>query len=152
MTDQDYDLYEPVAATGENLSTGFGLSPEQVDDAVDELTRLGSVEPLRVMGTAPYEFAQISPTYMGYLYFKKMLPYDPEIDIKTIISAIAAMEMVGGNDLLRVLDSTGRINRAVDYIADNGLAQVHRFMGTAPYNFGQISANAVTRRAAKSGW
>jgi len=130
------------------LSEKLELSPQETDDAIDELESLGLVKTLNYLGTGPFVHGEVWPTYALFLHFQGQgLDYDPEEDIKVIASAIAARERTDGQ---RLRESTGlsplRINRAVDYLEDYGLVGVIKVMGTAPFNFGAVWATGVTRR------
>src|SRR5208282_3302629 len=111
------------------------LPPEQISDAVDELEGAGLTKVRRYMGSAPYTFSSIEPTYALYIYFKdEGLNYDPLTDIKVIVSAVAAKGQVDRTELEKLVGlPPRRINRAVDYIQDYGIANVIRTLGTAPF-------------------
>ncbi|MBN1762715.1 MAG: toll/interleukin-1 receptor domain-containing protein [Methanomicrobia archaeon] len=122
------------------------LSADDLNDAVDELESYGLVKTIKVSGTAPYSFFQISPTYALYLHFKEDLDYDPYEDIKAVASAVAAKGKLNGDQIQFIVKLPPvRINRAVSYLEDYGMVQVLKYSGTAPYNFGQLIATRHTR-------
>jgi len=91
-----------------------------------------------------------TPTYVIFLHFKERLLYDPEEDIRIVLHAIAAIDQCEPADLQRRTGlSVGRLDRAVDYLEDYGLAKVIRHLGTAPFSFGAVLATSQTRRAAR---
>jgi hypothetical protein len=130
------------------LSDRLGFSQEETDDAIDELERLGLVETLNFFGSHPFLHGEVWPTYALFLHFREEgLEYDPEEDIKTVASTIAAKKQIGGRQIAQITElSPLRINRAVAFLEDYGLAQIIREVGTAPYNFGIAWATGPTRR------
>lgn len=130
------------------LSEKLELSPEETNDAIDELESLGLVETLDYLGTYPFSHGDVTPTYALFLHFQGQgLDYDPEKDIKTVASAIVAQREVDGPKLVGLTElSPLRINRAVAYLGDYGLAQVIQALGTAPFDFDTIWATGATRR------
>jgi hypothetical protein len=134
--------------SGEQIASTTRLSVEQINDAVDELEGAGLARVRRYMGSASYMFSSIEPTYALYICFKEAgLKYDPLADIKTVVSAVAAKSQVDRLELEQLVGlPPRRINRAVDYIQDYGIANVVRTLGTAPFNFQWIMATAQTRR------
>lgn len=136
---------------GEELHTLFPtFSAMELNDAVDELKEYGLVKTIDFLGTAPYEFGLVEPTYALFLHFKgNGLDYDPIGDIKAISSALVAAQkgILNGEQIknLTQLDPL-RINRAVAYLDDYGLVDVEYFTGTAPFNFGAICSTRKTRQ------
>lgn len=124
------------------------LSAQEFNDAVDELESNGLVKANKVMGNAPYYFADVTPTYALYLHFKdEGLNYDPNQDIKAVAAAIVAKGSLGGaalQDLVSI--SPGRLNRAVAYLEDYGYVQVLKVIGTKPYAFRNVTATRQTRQ------
>jgi hypothetical protein len=144
----NYELGNEENFTAKHLSEKLGLSPEETDDAIDELEKLGLVEAMNYLGTAPYSHGRVEPTYALFLHFRDAgLQYDPEQDIKMIASAVAAEKQLNG-DRLRTLTNLSplRINRAVVYLKDYGFIQVTQTIGTAPYDFYEVVATGATRR------
>jgi hypothetical protein len=132
---------------GEDLQKATGLDPREINDAVDELEERGMVQKVKTMGSGPFRFMWIDPTYLLWREFSQYLDYKPEDDVTAIAHAIASLETADGSELNRAtLLPPGRINRAIDYIRDYGLAQVERWMGTSPYTFGRVRATFRTRQ------
>jgi hypothetical protein len=74
------------------LAERLGLTPEETDDAIDELEKLGLVRTEDQMGTGPYSHAYVEPTYALFLHLKNEgLDYDSEEDIK-ITSSVKSWE------------------------------------------------------------
>ena len=136
---------------GEELHELFPMVSEtELNDAVDELKEYGLVKTIDFVGTAPYEFGFVGPTYALFLHFKDYgLDYDPFSDIKTVASAIVATQsgQLDGGELQNItkLDPL-RINRSVAYLGDYGLINVQKFIGTAPFDFGRIASTRKTRQ------
>lgn len=130
------------------LSEEMGLSPEETDDAVDELESLGLVKTLNYLGTFPFSHGDVTPTYALFLHFQgEGFDYNPEEDIKSVASAIVAQKQIDGNGLVEHTElSPLRINRAVGYLKDYGLIRVIQALGTAPYDFDIVEATGATRR------
>lgn len=125
------------------------LSEDELNDAVDELEEYGLVRTTIVhMGTAPYDFGDLEPTYALFLHFKdEGLDYDPLEDIKMIASAVASQGEVKGEEIQKVCGLPPiRINRAVAYLDDYGIVRILNFHGSVPYNFGQVEATRRTRQ------
>ena len=81
---------------------------------------------------------------------KDHLNYDPQQDILTTVAAIAALDRTEGPGLAAMTKlPPDRLNRAMDYVQDYGLAEVINFLGTAPYNFGHVIATRHTRKFAE---
>ena len=100
------------------------------------------------MGTHPYKFLQLTPTYKLLLHFKDDgLEYDPVEDIKIIALAIVSTKKTIVGDVLREATNLSplRINHSIAYLNAHGLIKQLNFLGTAPYNFGIINATRQTR-------
>ncbi len=136
--------------SGENIKTLVPfLSEDQIDNAVDELASYGLVKVQKWMGTAPYGFGEVHATYACFLHFQgnARIGYDPQEDIKTVASAVAAKGQATGKEIQDVCGlSPLRINRAVAYLRDYGIVQVMRYLGTAPFDFGQVSSDWKTKQ------
>jgi DNA-binding MarR family transcriptional regulator len=130
------------------IAAKLGLSPQETDDAIEELESLGLVKTYRYLGTAPFSYSEIQPTYALFLHFHDQIPeYDPEEDIKVVAAAIVAQGQTRGSQLQNLTQlSPLRINRAVAYLEDYGLVRVLKEMGSAPFNFGAVWATGATRR------
>lgn len=134
--------------SAKELKEKLDFSVEETDDAIDELESLGLVETRNYLGTHPFSHGDVIPTYALFIHFQDHgITYDPENDIKIIASTIAAKKQIDGPGLA---ESTGlsplRINRSVAYLKDYGVADVHEYMGTAPFDFGDAWATGATRR------
>ena len=136
--------------TGEELHRVVSmLTEEEINDAVDELEEYGLVHTLKYMGTAPYNFGGVEPTYALFLHFKEEgLDYDPIEDIKTVASAVASQKSgIDGNGIQELCNlQPVRINRAVAYLEDYGIVKVLKFLGTTPFKFGLVEATRKTRQ------
>lgn len=142
------DVYRKVIRADE-ISTATGLTPTEVNDAVDELGEHGLIKTHREVGTHPYEFAALEALYTLFLHFAEYVDYDPIDDIKMVAASVASLERADGTALQETTGlSPARINRAVEYIAEYGVAEVRRFLGTRPFTFGDISATRRTRQFA----
>jgi hypothetical protein len=103
----------------------------------------------RPCGTTPFSFGFAQSTYALALQLKETgaLPSDPERDIVMVAAAIAAMGSANGPSLQ---EKTGlppsRLNNAVAYLDDHGVATVLGALGTAPFGFYQVQATSSTRR------
>lgn len=139
-----------TALRGQDISENLDFPAETVNDALDELAENGLVRVVRTLGDHPYSFFQAEPTYVLYREFKSKLDYDPDDDIKKVAVVVAACNQADGPTLAQ---KTGlqidRLNLAVDYLDDYGLAKVLRFLGTSPFTFGSVLATSQTRRLAE---
>jgi hypothetical protein len=151
-TDNDESGYDPQLPAQKIKETLPDFTAEEINDAVDELESYGLVKAYKVLGNAPFYFAHVTATYALFLHFKEEgLDYDPEGDIKTVANAVAASQEVENKELKKLLNiPPGRINRAVSYLEEYGLAHVIRTMGTAPYNFRSVIATRQTREFVKN--
>ena len=135
--------------SAEEIKSNSKLTPEEINDAIDELEEYGLVKVLKYIGTAPYDFGEVEPTYALFLHFKNEgLDYDPIEDIKIITSALVASEnYINGEDIqeLTILPPV-RINRAVAYLGDYDVIDVMKASGTAPFSFPMIKATRKTRQ------
>jgi hypothetical protein len=122
------------------------LNANEINDIVDELDEFGLIKVIRYLGTAPYNFGEIIPTYMMQLEFKSQLDYDPFTDIKIVAATLASLKSADGKALESETKlSVGRLNRAVDYLNDYGIIESRRFMGSSPYNFGFAQSTRKTK-------
>ena len=139
--------YDPQLSSQELAQSLPRLTPQDINEAVDELESFGLVKAHKVFGNAPYYFAYVMATYALFLHFKdEGLGYDPEQDIKEVAAATNARGELTGAELQNALQLTpGRINRAVAYLEEYGIARVIRTLGTAPYSFREVSATRHTR-------
>lgn len=135
--------------SAEEIKSYSKLTVEEINDAVDELEEYGLVKVLKYMGTAPYDFGEVEPTYALFLHFKNEgLDYDPIDDIKIIASALVASENhINGEEIQELTGLTPvRINRAVAYLGDYDRIYVMKALGTAPFDFAMIKATRKTRQ------
>lgn len=147
LRSSDPDTGLEAAFSGPFLTDALDLDPQTLNDAVDELEEQGLVTAMKLMGTSPYEFAQIEPTYVLYREFSKYLPYDPDEDVRVTAAAVAAAGEIEGPELAeRTHLPPGRLNRAVAYLEDYGLATVIKVLGTSPHTFGRVMATRRTRQ------
>lgn len=136
---------------GDEIQRDTQLTPQEINDAVDELEGNGLVRTVNWMDASLFDFGVVIPTYVIFLHFKERLPYDPEEDIQIVLHALAAIERCEPADLQKRTGlSAGRLGRAVDYLEDYGLAEVIRDYGIPPYLFGAVIATSQTRRAARA--
>jgi len=150
LSETDVESPDERAFSGPALTETLRLTPREVNDAVDELEDAGLVSTTKIMGTAPFDFDTIEPTYLLFHVASDQLSYDPESDIRMVVAAVASLESADGKKLRDVTGlSAGRLNRAVSYLRDQGLAEVVRWLGTHPFSFGRIEANRRTRQAAE---
>jgi DNA-binding MarR family transcriptional regulator len=135
---------------GDEIRKATQLTPQEINDAVDELEGNGLVRTMKWLGTSPFDFGVAMPTYVIFLHFKERLPYNPEEDVRIVLHTIAAIDKCDPADLQKRTGlSVGRLNRAVDYLEDYGLAKVIRHLGTAPFSFGAVLTTSQTRRAVR---
>lgn len=150
LSRQDGQLGFEKGYTGEEIHRVVSmLTEEEINDAVDELEEYGLVHTLKYMGTAPYNFGGVEPTYALFLHFKEEeLDYDPIEDIKTVASAVASQKSgIDGNGIRELCNlQPVRINRAVAYLEDYSIVKVLQFSGTTPFKFGLVKATRKTRQ------
>jgi len=144
----DFDSSLRIAFSGPDLQTGLQLDANTINDAIAELEDAGLIRTLKTLGTAPFRFYQVEPTYVLFREFAEALPYNPNEDIKIVAAAAAAStNQIDGQTLVeRTGLSPGRINRAVEYLDDYGLVQVRKWLGTSPFTFGTVSSTHRTRQ------
>ena len=143
----DLDSGDVFAFSGQDLSSALNLDPQTINDAVDELEEVGMVRTLRTLGTAPYEFYQVQPTYVLYREFSEYLDYNPEEDIQITAAAVASAKQIQSQQLAEGTGlSPGRLNRAVGYLADYGVVDKSQTIGTYPFSFSSLMATRRTRQ------
>jgi hypothetical protein len=146
----DVDSPSMVQVDGADIAKETSLTPQEIDDAVEELEIHGLVRTHKWMGTAPFGFGTAFPTYALYAHFSELLSYSPEQDVQAVTNAIAAIGECSAARLQEITGlSVGRLNRAVEHIDDYQLARVIKHMGTAPFSFADCYATRETRQAAK---
>jgi hypothetical protein len=125
----------------------FFMSTEDVNDAVEELEGYGLVKLIQTMGTAPYNFSDLEPTYALYFHFREELDHNPDDDVCAVANAIAEKKEANGPTLQEIVQlPPGRLNRAVAYLDAYGHIRVLRAFGTAPFDFLEVVATSATRR------
>jgi hypothetical protein len=67
-------------AHGKQITQMTGLSPEDINDAVDYLVDLGSVAAIRALGTAPYTFGAIRVKSRGRYLYHEMKERTDEVE------------------------------------------------------------------------
>ena len=140
------------AVLNTTLAEALNLTPVELNDAVDELETQGLAETNKELGTHPFSFRFVEPTYLLYHAFEAALQYSPREDVKTVVAAVVGLNEAEGPDLQNYTGlSTGRLNRAVNYIKDHGYADILLAIGTAPFSFRLIKATRVTRQMSQSG-
>lgn len=147
---EDSEESHPFEKTYEvkRLAEALEFTPQEMNDAIEELELKGLVRSLKLLGTQPYNYGQVEPTYPLYLHFQGITtPYDPENDIRIVASAIAAKEQLSGQDIQQITKlPPSRINRAIRYLEDYGIIQVVKYLGTTPFVFGRAQATRLTRK------
>lgn len=143
------DRSSPPQLRADTLAEELSLSPDELNDAVDELAEYGLVVLYRELGSAPFEFVALEPTYALFLHFADFLSYDPRKDAHAVLVAVGALGKATATELEAQTGlSHGRLNRAVDLIGDYGWAEVKKWLGTRPFHFGEVRATRRTRQMA----
>src|SRR5439155_3388308 len=143
LDQRDLPFFDPS-----ELQTSTGFSPEAVSDGADELEEHGMVRLTRTIGSGPFRFAILQPTYALVYTFHDHVkqPFDPQEDIRMVTATIAALENADGSALsARVPMPAARINLAVSYLSDYGVIRVLKALGTGPFNFAIARATVATR-------
>lgn len=134
---------------GRSLQSELDLTPEQINDAIEELESRGLVRVMRELGTGEFSFSFIEPTYALYYEFSQYLreKIDPARDIRQVAASVASHGDISGPTLAQELGyPPKRVNFAVAYLADYGVIRVLRTLGTGPYEFAEATATGATRR------
>lgn len=134
---------------GDAIHGGTALPAELINDAVDELRANGLVKVHKFLGTAPYSFGLVEPTYALAFTFPDYINGEvkPQEDIAQVAAAIASLGEADGRRLVEVLKfEPNRINFAVEYLRDYGLIETRDYLGTAPFSFGRAVATRATRQ------
>ena len=151
LTSSDQDSGQEIAVTGSTLHDKLRLDYQVVNDAIDELEDNGFVRVMKALGTAPYTFVQVEPTYVLYEELAEILDYDPTEDLRIVAATVASDGQIGNSELAIKTDlSPGRLNRAVEHLEDFGLVETYKTLGSFPYRFSNLSANRRTRQFAAS--
>jgi hypothetical protein len=126
------------------------MSADELNDAVEELESYGLVKLVQTMGTAPYNFSNLEPTYALYFHFREELDHNPDGDVCAVANAISARKEANGPTLQEIVQlPPGRLNRAVAFLDAYGHVRVLRAFGTAPFDFLEVIASSATRRFVK---
>ncbi len=119
-------------------------------EPLSERINAGAPQVVRIrkaLGTAPYEFYQLQPTYVLYREFSEYLDYNPEKDIRITAATVASARRIQGQQLAEGTGlSPGRLNRAVEYLADYGLVDRVQSIGSYPFSFRALIATRRTRQ------
>jgi hypothetical protein len=136
----------PRALSGQALADELDLTPDQVNETVDELASLGLVRVHRWLGTSPFAFGNVEPTaYLALHLGPTVMGYDPEDDVKTVAAAVVQKREADGSAIAEITGlPASRINRAVAYLEDYNLAKVLKAIGTGPYAFMEVDATSAT--------
>ena len=144
LSESSYQYFE-----GKSLQAELDFTPEQINDAVDELAVRGLVNVHKEIGSGDFDFGFFELTYAFYYTFSEYLneTFDPDKDSNQVAATIASHKQISGQQLSEELDlSPLRINCAVDYLSDYGVIKTIKTLGTGPYNFSEANATSATRR------
>ena len=77
---------------GQALQAELGLTPEQINDAAEELAVHGLVRLRKYVGTAPFDFGSMEPTYALYYKFCDYLAerFEPTQDVKQVAAMVVS--------------------------------------------------------------
>lgn len=150
------DLQKRLSATysPKQLAAMTGLSPTDLNDAVDELRSAGLVTMTRI-GACQHEpnFIGLEPRHGLYYGFFKLIPgeLDPKRDPVMAAVAIAKLDEATEPQLMQELGwPLGRVTIAVAGLeASNEVTVYPGEGGRPPVGFYKVRANAGTRRLAK---
>ena len=134
---------------GQRLKDRLKMTPEEINDAIEELEAHGFVKKSRVIGIRPFNFAYVEPTYVLVYEFAYYYGagFDPDKDVKQVAAAVVSLGSASGQDLVEKLElPPPRINFAVSYLGDYGITKVYRALGTAPFDFLRVEEIGATRR------
>jgi len=142
---------------GPELAAAVGLTPQRVNLAVAFLERSAFIESLGGMGTAPFSFAMVRPTISGHLEFQRSEAMDQSTEMErdaTVVLRTLVEWAESDNDPHRgeyrvhgeeLTDKLGlppqRVNRAVAGLERSGFVTWSRALGTAPYDFVEVTAS-----------
>ncbi|MEM6334608.1 MAG: toll/interleukin-1 receptor domain-containing protein [Planctomycetota bacterium] len=146
----DLDSGRVPQVSGQELADSTHLKPIEVSDAVEELESFGLVRLMKWLGTSPFSFGAARPTYALPRHFAQYLEYSPEQDVAVVVADLANYSQRSAGELREATGlSPGRLNRAIDFIEDYGLARVMKTLGSAPFTFNSVMSTRETRQAAK---
>jgi hypothetical protein len=150
----DLSKYLHPEFRGEAIQQGVGLSPEQINDAAEELESKALVKVHRFLGTAPFRFGFLVPTFRLFYTFPESLGegVNPAEDVRKVASAVVSLKQADGDTLVRTLSLPPfRVNLAVESLAKSGLVEAVYAFGTAPFTFAYVVATGATRRFVSTG-
>jgi plasmid maintenance system antidote protein VapI len=139
----------PPLFDANELRAILAFSQEEINDAANELNAHGIVKLHKALGTHPYNFLWLEPTYnLPYIFSKHLKePFDPNVDIKQVAAQIGSFKRATGAELAdRLRLSPARIDLAVAYLADAGIIKMVMALGTAPFNFAYVLTTPETRK------
>jgi hypothetical protein len=144
----DVSGYDPQLTTTRLQELLPVATADEIREAVDELESYGLVKAHKVLGNPPFGFVHVTGPYSLFLHFRNEgVDYDPETDIAQVAAVIVAKQEVDGHALVAHLNlPPSRVNRAVEYLDDYGIAKASRRMGTAPFSFKHIAADWRTKK------
>jgi DNA-binding transcriptional regulator YhcF (GntR family) len=134
-----------------DIAKALNLTPQETDDAIDELEETGLVKTRNYIGTAPFQHGYVEPRYVLFIQFQNSgVKYDPYDDLKKVSACIVAVEKADGKTITEKTSlSPLRVNRAIRYLLDNMLIETRGGIGTTPYIFSTAIATGATRRFVK---
>ncbi|OLS20661.1 MAG: hypothetical protein HeimC3_39270 [Candidatus Heimdallarchaeota archaeon LC_3] len=147
IENQDFTLKYEKSYSGKRLLELTLFNEEEINEGIEELEENGLVKVQKYMGTGPFNFGTIEPTYMLFLYFKEVEQnYNPFEDIKIVAATVEAKKNISGPELMEVTKIPPvRINRASTYLEDFGIVNVKKYLGSAPFLFSYLTAKRKTK-------
>jgi predicted transcriptional regulator len=136
-----------ISVSAKTIAERTSLDPQEINDAVEELDEYGLAERRRQLGTKPYSFAFVNPTYVLPLKLGQAeVGYDPEAHVKALATLVRERQRVGGPEAAEALHLKPlEVNRAASYLIDNDIVDAFMTMGTAPFSFRALRATRKTR-------
>jgi hypothetical protein len=148
------DVKEPrMKAFSPSDFRSLNLEPIELNDAIEDLEAHGLVSVRRYLGTGPYRFGFVEPTYALWLELEAngLLDFSPQKDVLLVVHSVAARQVLTAKDLDSLVGiPIIRLNNAVSYIKDHGIANVLESLGSFPYVFTRIEANRNTRKVSNN--
>jgi len=134
---------------GPQIQEGTQLLVELINDAVDELAANGLVKVSKVLGTFPFDFGMVAPTYALVYTFPEDVQGEvqPQADVRQVAAVVASLGEADGNTIAEKLHfGVNRVNFAINYLRDYGIIKTSDYLGTAPFSFGHAIATRNTRQ------
>lgn len=134
---------------GPQIQEETRLLVELINDAVDELAANGLLKVHKFMGTAPFDFGMVEPTYaLAYTFPEEVQgEVQPQSDMRQVAAIVASLRETDGNTIAEKLHfEVNRVNFAINYLRDYGIIETVGYMGTAPFSFGHAVATRNTRQ------